>query len=160
MATRLDDINPMSNADVLMTIEGLPGYWTEFSGIKKKFSRPKYSDGLSNTKRTAASGSSEYEDVTLGKPHDPEKDDAILSFLETNECGEPFDFSLRPVKRCQGVEFRGTKSWNLSGCRITEWSILEDIDTGDGEKVAMIKLVFSVENAVWGGAKSTKKSFP
>lgn len=159
MPAKLDDINPMSNADVLMTIEGLPGYWTEFSGIKKKFSRPKYSDGLSNTKRTAASGSSEYEDVTIAKPHDPEKDNPILEFLAQHECGEVFDFTLRPVKRCVGMEFRGNKSWSLSGCRVQEWSIMEDMDTGDGEKVVMIKIVFSVEIAEWVGAASTKKSF-
>lgn len=159
MAVKLDDISPMSNADVLLTIEGLPGYWTEFSGIKRKFSRPKFSDGLSNVRRIAASGFSEYEDVTIAKPHDPEKDDPVLDFLAQHEAGEVFDFTLRPVKRNRGVEFRGKKSWSLSGCRITEWSILEDVDTNDGEKVAMLKIVFSLENAEWVGAKSAKKVF-
>jgi hypothetical protein len=152
MPVKLQDINPMSNADTLLTIEGLKGYWTTFSGIKKKYKRPKYSDGLSALNRTAASGSSEYEDVTIGKPYDPEKDDATIDFLKEKEAGDAFDFSLRPVKRNKGLEFRGNKAWHLSGCRVSEWSILEDVDTGDGEKVAMIKIVFSLEDASWSGA--------
>jgi hypothetical protein len=159
MPVKLDDRNPMSNADVLLTIEGLEGYWTEFSGVKKKYSRPKYSDGLSATKRTAASGSGEYENVTIAKPFDPEKDAPILDWIKTKECGETFDFTLRPVKRCNGMEFRGNRAWSLSGCRIEEWSNLEDLDTGSGEEVAMISIVFSVENAVYSGTKAGSPTF-
>jgi hypothetical protein len=159
MPTRLDEISPMSNADVLLTIEGLPGYWSEFSGIKKQFSRPEYSDGLSNTKRVAASGTIKFDQVTLAKAHDPERDDAVFEFLNTHECGEPFDMSVRPVKRCKGTEFRGNKAWSLSGCRLMEWSVLENTDTASGEDVSKIQIVFSVEGAVFGGAKSTNKVF-
>ena len=48
----------MTNADGLITIDGVPGYFSDFSGVKmKKTTRPNYSDGLtniSNAKRAAA----------------------------------------------------------------------------------------------------------
>lgn len=160
MSVRLDDRNPMSNADVLMTIEGLAGYWSEFSGVKKKYNRPTYSDGLANVKRTAQSGSSEFENVTISKAHDPEKDDPIFEFIKERECGSTFNMTIRPVKRCNGVEFRGNKAWHLSGCRVLEWSCLEDTDTASGEDVAKITIVFSVEDANWGGSRSSTAPAP
>lgn len=155
-SVRLDNLNPMSNADVLLTIVGVPGYWSEFSGIKKTYNRPMYSDGLSNMKRMAASGSIEYEEVTIAKAHDPERDDPILDWLRSVETGVSFDMTIRPVMRTNGMTYRGNKAWALSGCKITSWSILENTDTADGEEVTKISVTFRHEDAVWGGSKSPK----
>src|SRR5689334_5808784 len=117
MAVKLDNISPITTADALFLVDELNCYWSKFSGITKKYSRAMYSDGLSNIKRAAASGSIEIEPVTLSKPFDPEKDQAVLDFLESHACGEQFSVTIRPVKRCKGIEYRGTSSWTLSGCR-------------------------------------------
>ncbi|MBW4421192.1 MAG: hypothetical protein KME13_18485 [Myxacorys californica WJT36-NPBG1] len=158
MAVKLIDRSPITSADVLITIEGVPGYFSKFSGIKKKFSRAMYSDGLSNTKRPAASGSIEFENVTIAKAHDPEKDDELLQWIAQHECGEVFNMSLRPVKRCNGLEFRGNKVWNLSECRLAEVSIMDSMDTEDGSKVSEISITFSYSSAVLSGANTTSNS--
>jgi hypothetical protein len=153
---RIDNINPINNADFLLTIEGLnsgntPTYWTEFSGIKFGRKSSKFSDGLSNVVRSTEGGIKEYQNVTIGKPYDPEADSSVIDFLKLNENGSTFEFRVRPVKRVsnsQGTnEFRGNKAWDLTGCRIESYSIAEGIDTGDGSKTLMIKVEFSVESA-------------
>lgn len=158
MTVRLDDISAMTTADALLTIEGVPGYFSEFSGIKKKFSRPMYSDGLSNVKRAAASGAAEYDPITISKAHDPEKDAALLAWITAHECGETFNMTLRPVLRCNGVEYRGGKAWFMTGCRIQEWSVMEGIDTGNGDNVVKLSIVFTVDSATFAGAASTSPS--
>jgi hypothetical protein len=153
---RLDNINPINNSDFLLTIEGLntgstPVYWTEFSGIKYGRKSSKFSDGLSNVVRTTEGGMKEYQNITIVKPYDPEKDEAVLNFLKEKENGSSFDFRLRPIKRVtngQGSnEFRGNKAWDLTGCRVESYTIAEGIDTADGSKTTMIKVEFSVESA-------------
>jgi hypothetical protein len=153
---RLDNINPINNADFLLTIEGLgnggtPTYWTEFSGIRYGRKSSKFSDGLSNVVRTTEGGLKEYQNVTIGKPYDPEKDQAVIDFIKQHECGDSFSFRLRPIKRlCNSVgvnEFRGSKAWDLTGCRIENVSIGEGIDTSDGTRTVMITIEFSLESA-------------
>jgi hypothetical protein len=158
MTVRLQDESPITNADVLITVEGLPGYFSEFSGIKKTFSRPMFSDGLSNLKRAAASGAGQYDPITISKAHDPEKDVAILDWIKTHECGETFNMTLRPVKRCNGVEYRGGKAWFMTGCRIQEWSTMTEIDTGNGDSVVKLTIIFSIDSAAFAGAASTSPS--
>lgn len=152
---RLDNLNPINNSDFLLTIEGLnnggtPIYWTEFSGIKYGRKSAKFSDGLSNVVRTTEGGMKEYQNITIGKPYDPEKDEVVINFLKDKEGGTSFDFRLRPIKRVtngQGTnEFRGNKAWDLTGCKVENYTIAEGIDTTDGSKTTMIKVEFSVES--------------
>lgn len=153
---RLDSISPISNSDFLITIEGLndggtPIYWTQFSGVKANYKRATFNDGLSNLVRTAEGGLKEYQTVTLAKPHDPEKDQPALDFIQTKEGGEVFELRLRPIKRVsttQGEQtFRGNKAWDLTGCRISSWSCAEGIDTSDGSKTVMLQVEFTIESA-------------
>lgn len=147
---KLDNRNPISTADILITIEGVGGYFSEFSGVKYSVDRPVYSDGLSNTKRRAASGSIAYDNVTLSKAFDPEEDGPVIEWAEKAKYSiDTFDITLRPVKRADGVENRGNKAWQLSGCRLAEFSTIENMNTGDGNAVAMLKIVLTVESAVW-----------
>lgn len=153
---RLNDISPLANSEVLLTIEGLntggtPVYWTEFSGIKVSRKSAKFSDGLSNTIRTTEGGMKEYDNITISKPYDPEKDEAVIAFLKANEGGSLFDFRLRPIKRVSNTngtnEFRGNKAWDLTGCRIESYTIADGVDTGDGSKALMLQVEFSLDSA-------------
>lgn len=153
---RLDAISPINNSDFLLTIEGLndggtPVYWTTFSGIKFTRKSSKFSDGLSNTTRTTEGGIREYQNITLSKPYDPEKDEVVISFLKSKENGSSFDFRLRPIKRVtngQGTnDFRGNKAWDITGCRLENYTIADGVDTGDGTKTLMISVEFSLDSA-------------
>ena len=151
MSVRLDDRNPMTTADVLVTVAGLAGYFSTFSGINVSFSRPTYSDGLSAVVRSAASGTKTIADVSISRSFDPlnADDEALLQWITTYEGGAPFDTQVRPIKRDNGVEFRGNKSWSLAGCRIKAWETVSGLDTGSGSDVVKIMLTFTVETAVW-----------
>jgi hypothetical protein len=153
---RLDNINPINNADFLLTVEGLnsggtPIYWTEFSGIKLSRNSSKFSDGLSNVQRTTEGGVKVYQNVTIGKPYDPEKDSVVIQFIKSKENGDSFNFRIRPIKRASNsLEtslFRGSKAWDLTGCKFENTTIAEGIDTGDGTKTLMLKIEFSIESA-------------
>jgi hypothetical protein len=137
--------NPMSNADLLFTIEGLPGYWTEFSGIKEQYVRPKYTDPTSARQLSGATGAITVEPVTIAKPYDPElpEDEAILAWADAQKCAKlPFNFTVTPVYRCNGIAKRGEKSWTLIEAKITSFSIFENADIGNGQEIAKIKLMF------------------
>lgn len=149
---RLQDINPVSNSDFLITVQGLEGiYWTQFSGVKVSYKRATYSDGLSNLVRTAEGGLKEYEPVTIAKPFDPEKDQPAINFIKAREGGVIFDVRLRPIKRVTNAQgsndYRGTKAWDLSGCRIANWTCADGVDTSDGNQVVMLQIEFSLESA-------------
>ena len=148
MTIKLDDRNPLTNADFLITFANVPGYFHKFSGIKKKFSRAPFSDGLSNIKRFASSGAVEFENATVNRSFDPIVDDPLIGFLLLHECGEIFDVSIVPVKRCGGVVKRGTKSWSLSNCKIVQYDVAE-ADTSDGSKVSDLVIIFSFDSASW-----------
>lgn len=146
---RLDDRNPMSNADVLVTIEGVPGYFSECSELKTMVTRPDYSDGLTTVKRYAGSGVISHPDVTLAKAFDPEKDDSLIAFCEDMKCSiNTRSLTIRPVTRCNGIERRGSKAWQLSGARVKEYGT-SSFDTNDGENVTMFSLVLTVESSEW-----------
>jgi hypothetical protein len=150
MAVRLDERDTMSNSEVLNTIEGVEGYFSEFSGVKWSVERPEWSDGLTNIKRKSSGGTLNYEDVTLGKAFDPIRDDGLIAWCEAAKCKlETSDITIRPIKRCNGIEQRGTKAWRLSGTRLKSFDTFDSMNTGDGSQVVMIKLVFTVEQAEW-----------
>lgn len=150
---RLQDISPIANSDYLITIEGLTGiYWTQFSGVKASYKRATYNDGLSNVTRMTEGGVKEYQNVTISKPYDPVKDQPALDFIKSKENGEVFDVRLKPVRRVTNAsgateEVRGTKSWDLSGCRIVSWACADGVDTSDGSKPSMLEIEFSIEEA-------------
>jgi hypothetical protein len=146
---RLDDISPISNADYLMTIEGLDAYWTEFSGVQVNYTRAKFSDGLSNVERTTSGGKKIYQDVTISKPFDPEQDAAVIQWIQSREDGSPFDMTVRPVRKEAGQYFRGNRAWRLTGCRIMTASYLSAVDTNGGDEVSMIGFTFTLESAVF-----------
>jgi hypothetical protein len=150
MTVKLENRNPLTTADVLITIEGLPGYWSGFSGGGFDVSRPMYSDGISNQKRPAGSGTVEYQDVTLTKSFDPDVDQPTVEFFERFKTEiETFDLTLRPVKRANGVEQRGTKARYLTGCRVKTFRYMDNMDTGKGDEVANITVTLAVESDVW-----------
>lgn len=149
---RLDAIAPVSNADYLITVDGLTGiYFTQFSGVKVTIKRASYNDGLSNITRQTDGGIKEFQNITIGKPHDPVVDQPVLDFIAANEGGKIFDVRLKPIKRltvATGTDTQiGTKAWDMSGCRIASWTVAEGIDTSDGSKTTMLTIEFSIENA-------------
>lgn len=153
---RLNDISPIANSEVLLTIEGLnlggtPVYWTEFSGIKVTRKSAKFSDGLSNVMRTTDGGVKEFDNITISKPYDPEKDEVVVDFIKAHENGEIFDFRLRPIKRVSNIngtnEFRGNKAWDLTGCRIESYTIADGADTSDGGNTLKLQIEFSLDSA-------------
>ncbi|ALF55622.1 hypothetical protein ACX27_26720 [Nostoc piscinale CENA21] len=151
---RLDNINPIANSDYLLTVEGIsvdgsPVYFTTFSGVKFTRSAAEFNDGLSNNKRYVEGGLKSYQNITISKPHDPEKDQTIIDFLKTKEDGSKFSFRARPMlKTATGNEsntFRGTKAWECSGCDLVSWMCADNVDTADGAQVAKLTIEFRVE---------------
>jgi hypothetical protein len=136
---------------VLITVEGVPGYWSQFSGVKESITRPEYSDGLTNRKRYAATGTSKFEDVTIARAFDPTNadDDAAYRWVQASKHGAPQNITVRPVTRAGNTTFKGTKAWYLSGALVKEYAIVEDMDTGKGDGVVMLKVTLTVDDAVW-----------
>lgn len=150
---RLDDSNPLVSSDVLLTIDtltsgGSPIYFTEFSGIKHKRTDASYTEGLSGQMRYTQGGIESYEDATLGKHYDPDKDEAIFDWYETYKSGTPISIRLRPIKRTSSgsnvVEYRGTKAWDLT-VQLTGCDFAEGVNLAES-KVVMVKLSFRVIN--------------
>ena len=145
---RLQQKDPMTNADVLTTVEGVPGYWSKMSGLSETVSRAMFSDGQSNRKRYATSGSSEIAEVTIARPFDPEnaEDQAAYEWAQSVRCGDPFQVQARPVRRCKGVEQRGSKALFLYGCRLTKIDFLQSMDTSAGDSIVELTITFSVDD--------------
>jgi len=149
---KLAQKNPLANSDAIVTIEGIPGYFTTFSGVKETQSRPVYSDGLTSRKRYARTGTSEFADVTLSRPFDPESTEDIAAYqaIQAAKFGNELTLTVRPVKREGELLFRGKRAWNISGARVKEYSVMESIDTGEGNAVVMFSVTFTVDDIVWG----------
>lgn len=144
---KLPALEPASKADWLATAEGLPDvYFETFSGVKIKHERAKFRDGFSASERTAATGSTKFEDVTFSKSFDPEIDEALITWLQTLVGGKYVNFSIRPVMRQDDVKFRGRKSWKLSNCRLMAVNY-PDSDVNSPTEVSKIELIFSVDLA-------------
>lgn len=146
---RLEDRAPLNNSDGLATIEGVPGYFSKFSGVSFKINRGKHTDGLNNVVRPLPGGQVEYEDFTLTRTFDPTKDGPLLEWSEVAKGAiDGKDVTVRPVKRTNGTEFVGTKAWRLYGCYLTSFKSFE-IDTDDGTKPMMIEISFAYEQGEW-----------
>lgn len=151
MSVRLVQKDPMTNADVIITVDGVPGYFTKMSGLTENISRAMFSDGQSNRKRYASSGSSEIEEITINRPFDPDNtaDQTAYGFFQAARCGRPFQVQVRPVRRCNGVEQRGTRALFLYGCRVTKINFLEGMDTGAGDQIVELAISFSLDDYAW-----------
>jgi hypothetical protein len=146
---KVQDKNPMSNADFALLVDGIPGLWTEFSGIKWAITRPKYADPLAGINLEASSGVIEYTPITIMRPFDPDskEDIAALDFIEEKKCGkEKFPLTFRPVYRCEGTQYRGKVSWEFSGGRIKGHSLFDGMDVGSGQNVVKIMVEITYEN--------------
>lgn len=159
-------IKPVTNADFVITLADVTSsgvlstnseriYWTQFSGIKVNYKRATYTDGLSAVMRTTSGGVKEYQNITIGKPYDPDKDQAVITWIKEKESSEnTFNVSLSVVKRVSTgtgtTDIDAKRTWNLTGCRIMTWSVGDGIDTSDGTKPVMLTLEFSVESAEYG----------
>lgn len=146
MPLKLQNKNPMSNADFLLTIEGIPGYWTEFSGIKFTIKRPTYADPIAGQVVKASSGTLEYENVTIMRPFDPEskEDEEALAFIDKARCSkEPFTMGIRPVYRCEGIEFRGSKAWFFTGCKVEGHTLLDGLNIESADSTVKIGMEIS-----------------
>jgi len=149
---KLEDKDPMSNADVLLQVDSLAGYWTKFDKLRWKMNRPMIADALAAQKRTASSGTFEPENSTIARPFDPENkdDDAVIKWAEDQKCArQPFDFVIRPVTRCGTVTFRGSKAWYLTGCRIMSFETMSGLDLGGGGDLVELSIEFSWLSNVW-----------
>jgi hypothetical protein len=147
---KLQEIEPASSADYLCTAEGLPEtYFSTFSGIVRSFERAKFYDGYAARQRTAATGSETIDDATFTKEFDPVKDVVLIDWIETLKSGKYVNFTVRPVKRGDDVEFIGTKSWKLSLCRLLK-ATYPNADVSAPTDVSMIELTFSVDVASYG----------
>lgn len=149
---KLENKDPMSNADVLLAVTGLPGFFTEFSGIKWKMNRPMIADPMAAQKRKASSGTFEPDNATIARPFDPEssEDDAVIQWAKKQKCARaPFDISIRPVLRCNDVTQRGKKAWYLTGCRIESFATMEGLDLAGGQDHVKLSIEFSWMNDEW-----------
>lgn len=155
---RLDNVNPIANSEFLLTVEGLttsgtPAYFTTFNGIKFQRADAEFSDGLSVAARYTEGGKTSFQNVTIGKPFDPDVDSDVIAFLNLKKDGTKFSFRVRPVKKSgtgnDAQMFRGTKAWELTGCSLVGWTWGENIDTGDGGQTVMLNIEFRVEQAEW-----------
>jgi hypothetical protein len=152
---RLSDFSAQNTTDYLLTAEGLntsdgtPAYFTEFSGIEFERKDAEYPDGLGGVITYTEGGMTRFMDVTIAKPHDPDKDDPVFQFIEEHKYGKIFSFRCRPIKRVTNgsnvQEFRGTKSWDLT-CRLLNYKVPGAIDQASA-KVAKIEMKLRVENA-------------
>jgi hypothetical protein len=145
-------LKPMSNADILLSIDGLPGLWAEMSGIGFKMNRPKYSDPQAGKKLDAPSGSVEHENLTLKRPFDPENpdDQAVLEFVEEYKSAKtPFTLNITPIQRSGVTERRGTRSWIITDCKIASFKTMESLDVGGGNEVVKLVLEISYSEATW-----------
>ncbi|NJN88968.1 MAG: hypothetical protein HC878_00335 [Leptolyngbyaceae cyanobacterium SL_5_14] len=140
---KLEEKNPMSVADVLISIDGLPGYFTECSGFGWSIKRPMVSDPLAALQYEAASGTQENKPVTIARPFDPQSadDNLVYDFAQKQKCARsPFDFVIRPVTRCGKVTFRGTKALHLSRCLIRDFAFMDNLDVAGGKKRLSLRL--------------------
>lgn len=147
---KLQDINVASSADYLITAEGLPDvYFSTFSGVVENYERAKFYDGYAARQRTAATGSATIDDVTFTKEFDPVKDVVLIDWIKSLQDGKQVNFTVRPVKRGNDVEFIGTKAWKLSLCRLMKASYPK-ADVSAPTDVSMIEVVFSVDVVSYG----------
>lgn len=150
MSARLDDTNPVSNADWLLTIEGVNAYFSKFSGGAVAVERPKFSDGLTSVERTAATGTVKVSNITLEKAYDPVKDRELIRSVIDWQCSPEYrTVTLTPVQRCNGVEqLSEADPVVYVNCRLANSTIPGSIDTGSGSEVSMIVLEFTAEQRV------------
>jgi hypothetical protein len=142
---KLQDIEPASSADYLVTADGLPEvFFTMFSGVVKNFERATFVDPYAAQKRTARTGSTAHDDVTLATPYDPEKSLPIIDWLISLEDGRQTSITVRPVTRSNEMVFRGDKAWKLSMCRLKK-ATYPKADLNAPQDVSMIEAVFSVD---------------
>jgi hypothetical protein len=148
---KLSSKNPVTNADCLFTVTGVPGAWETFSGLRETISRAQYSDGQSNRKRFTASGSSSLEEVTITRTITPEdaEDIAAYDWAQRMKAGDEFQCEVRFVKRTNDVEFRGNRVLYLYGCRISEIAIMQGMDTGAGDTASRLEVKFSLDDYKW-----------
>lgn len=140
--------SPLSQADFLITVEGLPPeiYFHTCSEIKKEFLRPEHVDGRSARKRRSKYGSSQIADVTIGKAFDPDKDDAIVAFLREREDGEHFSIQVKPVRRSKEILPAGSRVIQLVNCRLLSYTVPNQVDLATGDSLVMLEFTVSVED--------------
>lgn len=153
---RLLEMEPAANSDFLVTIEQSGEtvlqeiYFTTFSGVEVNSTRPKFVDGMTNVRRTAQTGSQEVADVTISKPFDPDKDGALIAWIEKNQrSGDHFQMLVRPVRRAEDIEFRGQKAFRLSDCRIMKSMYPGAVDVFGGDSVATVSITASVTQSTF-----------
>lgn len=149
-APRFLDTEPLAASEFVIFLEA-PGlrnvYWTEFSGIRQKFMRAKYVDGLANVERTAMGGVVSYEPITIAKPYDPAIDSAVEKFANNYYGGQSFEAVIRPARRLEGSNptiLRG--GYYCGNCKIEEFENVADVNLREGGEMIMIRLTFSVES--------------
>lgn len=143
---RLDNVSPISQADWLVTIEGLVGYFSSLSGGDVKITRPQYSDGLVALKRTAKTGVTEYSNVILKKAFDPAADAPIIEWCIDKEDGTECSITARSVIRGKVLKSNTDKAIQYSGAKLVAWNMPGGIDTMEGgTKVSELTLEFAVD---------------
>ena len=143
---RLENKTPQSKADFLFTVEGVPGYWATMSGIRKNYTRGKYSDALAAQKRPLSSASVEFEDITITRTYDNANSDDIAAWdwATSQKCGEAFACTITPVKRCGEIENIGN-AFYFSGARVTSVELFSNMDVSSGEDSNMLSVSFSYD---------------
>lgn len=140
--------DPISNADALITIVGVDGYFTTISEGTYSATRPTYSDGLSAQLLHARTGRTSYSDITISRSFDPEseEDQALLAWLDEYRYGEPCEINVTYVRRQRGLELRGGKSSiTYLGCRVQSYNF-SALDTAGGDSVGMVSITFTVDD--------------
>ena len=144
MPTRL---KPLTQAEFLVTVAGVDGYFTKCSGLEEKFDTSEYSDGLSRRLRKLR-GPGQIEDVELTKAFDPEADSAIVTLCQ-EYCDLETDLTItvQPCKRCGEIRQYGNKKLTLLGCKIVGIKGFEADATSND--VSELSITLSVDDWSW-----------
>lgn len=141
---KLQDIDPISSADYIVTIEGLKDvYFTSLTGGEEEIERPTFRD-WTGTKRTARTGGSVISDLTIKKPYDPLKDQPLLAFIADHRSGKDCTISARPVERGTEVLFRGNQARKYSLCKLKKIK-QPDVNLDEPTKISEWELTFSAD---------------
>jgi phage tail-like protein len=133
-------INPLSEAEGSIELEGITISFTEASEISWKWNETKHADGTAGGKmRSKRVGGKEYSNITLKKPYVPGEDSALVDW-----CGDPcaeaktVDYVL-----VDGCPDRVRETWTLIDCMPVNFKGPSINQEGSGVVMLEVELTFN-----------------
>lgn len=135
-------LTPVMQSQFRVTMPNLPNtYFTKVGGLQRQRDVTELGDGYSNDPVQVV-GRVKASQITLSKPFDPTKDQALIDLFE-NWCeGDgSYTISITPVKICKNVEKAGLAIVCLD-CKPIGLKY-PDVDADANTSAAMIELTFA-----------------